>query len=314
MITSCTNPLWAHRRLHDLWPLSGEIFRAWSYRSDVSTTNTKKFTGTPIIVRTGLKTDLKAAIGWRGGLERSPVSKHLFWATASLCIWRWKVGELTVAGWRRLWVYVAWHLLHRTDAHILWQPVQKTQRVLFAELAPQKQQKKEKQAGWSGDVCSLPSSIVSVSITLHVSQTQWIRDMADSFMLMRSSLGRGGREEGLGVFEADKNGNAPLAAHHLGIKASCWSLGSQEGEERMERGGERGRCPSCVWQVSGLSCVVWCSETIWSRCPGQHVSQLWHQDICVRKVQQRRLKRHKNPVSLSGGGNGELESNQCLWD
>lgn len=55
---------------------------------------------------------------------------------------------------------------------------------------------------------------------------------ADSFMLMRSSSGWGEREEGPGVFEADKNGNVPLAAQHPCIKASCWSLGSLEGEER----------------------------------------------------------------------------------
>lgn len=36
-------------------------------------------------------------------------------------------------------------------------------------------------------------------------------------------------EEGSGVFEADKNGNLPLAAQHRRIKASCSSLGSREG-------------------------------------------------------------------------------------
>lgn len=45
-------------------------------------------------------------------------SKHLFWATASLCVPRWEVQELTVARRWRLWLYVVWRLLHRTDARI----------------------------------------------------------------------------------------------------------------------------------------------------------------------------------------------------
>lgn len=49
-----------------------------------SSTNTKKFTGTPIIAYTteaSRKKALKAAIRWQGSLERSLVSKHLFSAT-----------------------------------------------------------------------------------------------------------------------------------------------------------------------------------------------------------------------------------------
>lgn len=72
-----------------------------------------------------------------------PFSKHLFWATASLCVPRWEVQELTVARRWRLWLYVVWRLLHRTDPRILWQPVRKTEAVVSAEPATRKQQKKE---------------------------------------------------------------------------------------------------------------------------------------------------------------------------
>lgn len=55
---------------------------------------------------------------------------------------------------------------------------------------------------------------------------------ADEKQLGTKEGGVGEKEEGLQVFQADKNGNVPLASQHPFIKASCWALGKGEGEER----------------------------------------------------------------------------------
>ena len=92
------------------------------------------------------------------------------------------------------------------------------------------------------------------------------------FMLMRSSSGWGGggegREEGPGVFEADKNGNVPLAAQHPCIKASCRSLGSKGGGgevgRRRRRRGEGGEMSQlCLTGLRAELCGLMLGEGGW---------------------------------------------------
>ncbi len=144
---------------------------------------------------------------------------------------------------------------------------------------------------------------MSISITLHLKHAQWRREMAESFMLMRSSSGWGEREEGLGVFEADKNGNVPLAAQHPCIKASCRSLGSNERgrrgrkeEERIGvRGGEAGGEMSqlCLTGLRAELCGLMLGE---GGCPPQ-IHTRTHTDTHT----------HRRSGGVGGGGGEENE-------
>lgn len=144
--------------------------------------------------------------------------------------------------------------------------MQKTERVVFADPAPQKQEKKEKTDvdwPWRFLLFPLPDHVyinyaASEACTVKKGNGRLFYADEKQFGMWREEEEE--EEEGPGVFEADKNGNVPLLLNTpvskllVGVWGDFkgwwwwWWWGGRKAEERVKAGGGGGwgRHPSCV--------------------------------------------------------------------
>lgn len=235
------NTQWVCSWLFDLWPFEGvnnQTLEPWKWFSMTEEMSKQKFTGTPIIVYSAqCKTALKAAFRWQGRLEATPPSffKTLILSNCLTLYFTLRSSRADSSSLvETLTICCMTFIAQDRNSHFMTGSAE-NRAGRFCWTCTSKATKEGKTVIVDRSqrflLFPLPDRVY-INYTASEAYTMKKKGKADSFMLMRSSSGWGEREEGPGVFEADKNGNVPLAAQHPCIKASCWSLGSLEGEER----------------------------------------------------------------------------------
>lgn len=189
-----------------------------------------------VVYGEGCRTALKAAIRWQGSHELFLPFQNIYFEQLPHFVFR----REKFRSWQQLRRGDFDYMLRDTyctgqELAFLWQPAQKRERVclFFAELAPQRQQKKEKAVVVDGSYRFLLFPLPDhVCINYAASEVRAPKKGHGRVFLCwwEAADGRGRR-----VSEPSKQIKMemlPFASRHPCIKASSPSLGSKEGEER----------------------------------------------------------------------------------
>ena len=240
----------------------------------------KKFTGTPIIVYgAGCKTALKAAIRWQGSLERSPpVFKTFILSNClTLCSALRSSRADSSSAVETVTICCVTFIAQDRRSHFSDSQCGKQRPSFLLNLRLKgNKRRKSSHRGSVLEISALspPRSCLYQLHSIwgkHNEEGKWQHTLLCWWEAVRDE-GRGRR-----VLESSKQIKMEMLPLLLNtpvskLPAGVWGArrgrrgreeeggGRREEEEEEERSREGGRCPSCVWQVSGLSCVVWCSE------------------------------------------------------